>query len=113
MLPGHIASLDASLAFVAGNTWLGIPSITITPTPATTLSTVTMTFRKDVKSALEVTLTSPTDITITNATAWVVAIPAQALALPAGTHLWQLTFTDSASTIQTYLEGSILVEDAI
>ena len=69
--------------FTEGDTWDGIPSLTVTingSPPASALSLVTMRFKKSGGLESEtVQLTSATvgQITITNAATWAITVPAQ------------------------------------
>ena len=112
MLPGESTTLNAQLAFVQGDTWGGIPVITLDPVPNYSVSSARMPFRESgFEGAPVVTLTSAAGgITINNASTWSFTMPAQALPLPAGTYDWQFQTTDSQGSTQTYLQGTITVE---
>ena len=102
-------------AFTHGDTWDGVPTITITiddAAPSTALSSVRMHFRTTAaqKGSPLLELTSAAgDITITSAANWIISIPAQSLDLPVGTLYYDIEFTDTAGTITTYLSGTITV----
>ena len=101
--------------FTAGDTWRGIPSITITVNgapPSSALASVRMRFTPvSNPDATAVELTSAAaKITISSAANWVVVVPKQAVpALVAGRWDWQLKFTDATGTVTTYLADSINV----
>lgn len=111
MIPGTSAQLDANLAFVQGDTWGGIPSITVTPAPAHTADSAIFAIKRTPADLQPVKQLSSADgeITITDDTNWVFSIPAQELDLNAGNYVWQFRITDSNGGIQTYLQGSMAV----
>jgi hypothetical protein len=111
MIPGTSAQLDANLAFVQGDTWGGIPSITVTPAPAYTADAAIFAIKKTPADIQPVKQLSSDDgqILITDNTNWIFSIPAQELDLTAGDYVWQFRITDSNGGIQTYLQGSFAV----
>lgn len=101
--------------FTAGDTWRGIPSITITingAPPSSALTSVRMRFTpvsNPDAAALELT-SAAAKITISNAANWVIVVPPQSVPeLVAGRWDWQLKFTDSLGVVTTYLADSINV----
>jgi hypothetical protein len=106
--------------FTEGDTWDGIPSLTITVNgapPASALSVVTMRFAK-LGSAMEsvVVLTSATagQINITNASTWAITIPAQIVAgLTSGKWTWRMRFQDAAGKKRTYLADELTVLETV
>lgn len=101
--------------FTEGDTWRGIPSITITVNgapPTSALASVKMRFSPvsdNVASAVELT-SAAGKITISNAANWIMVIPAQSVpALVAGRWDWQLKTTDAAGSVTTYLAGCQIV----
>ena len=111
MVPATSAQLDANLAYVQGDTWGGIPSITISSAPAYTAQSAIFGIKVNLASVNPIRqLTSEAgEITISDATNWIFAIPAQTLVLPAGSYVWQFRVTDSNGSIQTYIQGSLQV----
>ena len=111
MVPGQSDTLDAQLAFVQGDTWGGIPSITFDPAPNYNVASARMQFRASKVSPLPSATLSTTDgtIVINNAVTWNFTVPVQNLALTAGTYNWQFQTTDSQGSIQTYMQGTIEV----
>lgn len=111
MLPGRSTTLDAEVSFVEGNTWPGVVSIAISPAPANNVSTARFAIKEKPNSPYnKVELSSGAgEVTITDAANWEFAIPAQSLDLPASQYVWQFETTDTAGTVQTYLEGSMTV----
>lgn len=116
MIPGTSAALDASLAFVEGDTWGGVPSTSYlvdgTP-PSDDLASVKMEFRAGLTSSETlISLTSADgDITITSAANWEFTVPAQSLALlfAQSPYTWAIQTTDISGVIQTILKGNIEV----
>lgn len=107
-------------SFTAGDTWDGIPALTIRVNgvaPAPDISLVKMRFAKaDRTGGVPVELSSAVagQITITNANNWEVSIPGQLMpGLTAGRWLWRIRITDSTGAKRTYLADEITVlEDA-
>jgi hypothetical protein len=111
MIPGTSAQLDANLAYVQGDTWGGIPTITVTPAPSYTADSAIFAIKRQASDIQVVKQLSSGDgeIVISDDTNWIFTIPAQTLALNAGTYVWQFRVTDSNGGIQTYLQGSMQV----
>lgn len=117
MIPGVSETLDLSMAFVEGDTWGGIPTITIRIgeaklPPDNDCSSAVLQFRKTILSRDVATQLSSDggDIVITSASNWTFAVPAQNLpSLRSGSYVWAFRTTDISGAIQTYLEGSISV----
>lgn len=111
MIPGTSAQLDANLAFVQGDTWGGIPSITVTPAPSYTADSAIFAIKRNASDVQTLKQLSSADgeIVISDDTNWIFAVPAQPLNLNAGTYVWQFRVTDSNGGIQTYLQGSFQV----
>jgi hypothetical protein len=75
------------------------------------LASVKMTFK--LAGADSLTLTSPTQIVITDANAWAFRVePISRLTLAAGVHSWAIETTSSASpaSIQDYIVGTLTVK---
>lgn len=116
MLPGSSTTLDTSLSFVEGDTWGGIPSLTIRvdgTAPSDDLASVKMQFRTAPTSAETLAQLSSAggSITITSASDWEIEVPAQELLLYANRtpYFWALQTTDINGIVQTYLQGTIQV----
>ncbi len=106
--------------FTEGDTWDGLPSLTVTingAPPASSLSLVTMRFKKSGGLESEtVQLTSATagQINITNAANWTITIPAQIVAgLTAGKWTWRMCFQDAAGKKRTYLADEVTVLETV
>lgn len=106
--------------FTEGDTWDGIPSMTITvngAAPASALSSVIMRFKKNGGTdaeLVELTSATPAQITITNAATWTLTVPAQIVAgLTAGKWDWRMKFTDAAGKKRTYLADQITVLETV
>ena len=111
MIPGTSAQLDANLAFVQGDTWGGIPTITVTPAPSYAADSAIFAIKRNASDVQTLKQLSSADgeIVISDDVNWIFTIPAQTLNLNAGTYVWQFRVTDSNGGIQTYLQGSIQV----
>ena len=111
MIPGTSSQLDSNLAYVQGDTWGGIPSITVTPAPSYTAVSAIFAIKRQPSDVQVVKQLNSVDgeIVITDAANWIFTIPNQALALNAGTYVWQFRVTDSDGGIQTYLQGSMQI----
>ena len=96
-------------AFMRGDTWGGIPSITITPTTGQTLASARMMWRDTTGACVLSLTTSDGSMTITDAgpDSWILAVPAMKPDVPAGVFLFDLECTDSAGTVKTYWRGNI------
>ena len=106
--------------FTEGDTWDGIPSLTVTingSPPASALSLVTMRFKKSGGLESEtVQLTSATvgQITITNAATWAITVPAQIVpALTTGKWTWRMRFQDATGDKRTYLADEITILETV
>ena len=98
----------------AGDTWPGIPAITIREggeIPASSIASASLTFYKAELGLAtpELVLTSPDEITLTNAAAWELAIPPQILALPPGEWTFRFSTTTAAGVVRTWLTGTITI----
>ena len=111
MTPGTSAQLDANLAFVQGDTWGGIPSITVTPAPAYTAEVAVFAIKRTPADLQPIKQLSSEDgeIVISDSATWIFTIPVQQLDIPSGTYVWQFRVTDANGGIQTYLQGSMSV----
>ena len=111
MIPGTASQIDASLAYVQGDTWAGIPTITVTPAPSYTADSAIFAIKRQASDIQVVKQLSSDDgdIVISDDTNWIFTIPAQNLNLNAGTYVWQFRVTDSNGGIQTSLQGSMQV----
>lgn len=119
MTPAESEQLNKNLAFVSGDTWQGIPSVSISPAPTASLVLVRMNFRntlisvrtmESLSSAKAIPETpSVNQIVIDDAINWQFHIPEQKLQLKAGTYAWQIETRDSSGNIQTYLQGTVQV----
>lgn len=104
-------------SFTQGDTWKGIPSVTITvngATPGTPISVVTMRFKKatsvEPNPVVELTSATPAQINLTNAAGWVFSVPEQIVAgLTYGDWTWRIRITDTAGKKHTYLADKITV----
>lgn len=114
MLPGRNPAFDATLAFVEGNTWGGIPAISIlvaNAPPAAAVSSVVMQFWAPGQTGHLIALTSAgANIVITSAANWTFVVSAQTLNLAAGTYNWAIQFTDINNVIEDYMAGTIEVQ---
>lgn len=115
MIPGTSTELNALMSFVEGDTWGGIPSITITVdgvAPSTDASLAVLEFRRspqerDVAAALS---SADGEIVITSANDWEFTVPSQNIpTLRRGRYVWGFKTTDVSGAVQTYLQGSIEV----
>ena len=120
MIPAESQQLNDSLAFVAGDTWQGIPSFTFTPSPSVPLAFVRMNFRDTLISTRTVESLVPTkpipespsltQIVILSSNNWSFYIPPQKMpCLKAGIYAWQIETTDAIGNVQTYCQGTIKV----
>lgn len=115
MTPATSPAFDASLAFVDGDTWGGVPSVAILvdgAPPADDLASVKMEFRAGLTSSETlISLASGGDITITSASGWEFTVPAQdlALAFAQSPYTWAIQTVDVNGVTQTYIQGTIAV----
>ncbi len=113
---GTSTTLDASLTFVEGRQWAGIPAVAVTvggvvPTPD--ISSISMRFcGTGEDSTANLTLVSPTNITITDANGWTFTVLADinGLALDVGTYRWFLDITDTDNVVWPLLKGYQIVD---
>ncbi len=123
MIPGTLSQLNDSLSFVEGDTWGGIPEISITISgtpPADDVASAKMQFHPASGFETVATITSAGGgITITSAANWTFIVPAQDLELPdgsplpSGSYVWGFQTTDINGVKQTYLEGTVEVLPAV
>lgn len=105
--------------FTEGDTWAGIPSLTVTVNgapPASALTLVTMRFRKSGGLPSDVVELSSADaeITITNAATWAITIPAQIVpALTTGKWIWRMRFQSADGKKRTYLADELTVLETV
>lgn len=110
MRPAFSDEVNAMVVFVAGDTWNGFPSITVSNRVAPgNLASVKMAFKlnpKSVMPTLELT-SGNSDITITDASNWVFTINPGRYELPIGQYVWQIETTDTSSPayVETLIEG--------
>jgi len=111
MIPG-IANPAATLR---GDYWDGWPSITITPSPGSTLTSAKIEFRGP-DSALAKTLTTE-DGTITIGTAvgtsWVLAVPGLTWDIAAASYNFDLETEDNLGRKRTYWKGVLTLQQDI
>lgn len=111
MRPASSDEVNAMVVFVAGDTWNGFPSITVSNRVAPgDLASVKMSFKLNPKSTtptLELT-SANADITITDAVNWVFTVNPGRYSLPVGNYVWQIETEDdsSPSYVETLLEGT-------
>lgn len=113
MIPATNAAFDATLAFVEGNTWGGIPGISVlvpTAPPAAAVASAQIQFSLpgQVNHLLALT-TAGANIIITSAANWTFVVPAQTLNLAAGTYSWVFQTVDINGVILDYARGFIQV----
>jgi len=111
--------------FTEGDTWGGIPAITITTgpeggpyeAPADELEVVTMRFRKIGGTEAEVVELSSADdgITINSPANWTFTIPPQIVpGLTAGKWAWRLRCSaDSGTSLATYLADELVILETV
>lgn len=110
MRPAFSDEVNAMVVFVAGDTWNGFPSITVSNRVAPgNLASVKMAFKlnpKSVMPTLELT-SGNADITITDAANWVFTINPGRYELPIGQYVWQIETTDTSNPayVETLIEG--------
>ena len=83
-----------------GTTWCGLTDVTISPVIESDLATVVVTFSKG--GTVIQTLTSPTGITITDATNWLFDIDAQVLTVTKGDYSIVIKTTDATGYIRKF-----------
>ena len=111
MQPATSDALNAIVTWVSGDTWGGIPSITVSDRVAPgNLASVKMAFKQNPKSVspiLELT-SAGGDITISSAVNWVFTVDYGRYVLAAGQYVWQIETSDNSSPayVETLLEGT-------
>jgi len=110
MRPATSDALNAMVVFVAGDTWNGFSSITISNRIAPgDLDSVKMAFKLNPRSTnptLELTSANG-DITISDAANWVFTVNPGRYDLPVGQYVWQIETSDNSSPayVETLLTG--------
>jgi hypothetical protein len=106
--------------YTEGDTWDGIPSLTVTingSPPASALSQVTMRFAKngsEGEQTVELTSATTGQITIITAGTWTIIIPAQIVpGLTAGKWTWRMRFQDAAGKKRTYLADEVTILETV
>ena len=110
MRPAFSDEVNAMVVFVAGDTWNGFPSITVSNRIAPgDLASVKMAFKLNPKSTMpKLELTSGNaDITISDQVNWVFTINPGRDELPIGQYVWQIETTDDSNPayVETLMEG--------
>lgn len=110
MRPAFSNEVNAMVVFVAGDTWNGFPSITVSNRIAPgDLASVKMAFKLNPKSTMPtLELTSGNaDITISDPVNWVFTINPGRYELPIGQYVWQIETTDDSTPayVETLMEG--------
>jgi hypothetical protein len=110
MRPAFSDEVNAMVVFVAGDTWNGFPSITVSNRIAPgDLASVKMAFKLNPKSTMPtLELTSGNaDITISDPSNWVFTINPGRYELPIGQYVWQIETTDDSTPayVETLMEG--------
>lgn len=111
MRPAFSDEVNAMVVFVAGDTWNGFPSITVSNRIAPgNLASVKMAFKLNPKSTMPtLELTSGNaDITISDPVNWVFTINPGRYELPIGQYVWQIETTDDSTPsayVETLMEG--------
>jgi hypothetical protein len=111
MRPAFSDEVNAMVVFVAGDTWNGFPSITVSNRIAPgDLASVKMAFKLNPKSTMPtLELTSGNaDITISDPVNWVFTINPGRYELPIGQYVWQIETTDDSTPsayVETLMEG--------
>lgn len=110
----------ALVPFTEGDTWEGIPSVTIRvngAAPASAMSLVTMRFKKAgavPSETVELSSAVSGKITITDAATWVFTVPEQEVpGLTAGKWTWRIRVRDAANKRRTYLSDQIEVLETV
>lgn len=108
MLPGNYDMPSVT----AGDTWGGlvVTSLEDSEGPlAVALASVKIYFRAVNSACAKCILSSPTEITITNAAAWAFTAAAQVLPLTQGDWSYEVELTDADGYKQTYLKGGLTI----
>lgn len=116
MIPATSSVLDNSMAFVHGEKWLGIPSISfvdlvtgLAPTSSTLVS-ASLEFRPKGSRTIILTLVSPTHMTITSAAGWTLTVAERYMPeLITGEYDYRFKTVDSNSRPQSWVDGIQLV----
>jgi len=111
MIPG-IANPAATLR---GDWWDGWPSITITPSPGTTLTSAKIEFRGADNSVAKTLSTTDSTITIGTAvgTSWVLTVPGMTWDIPAGSYNFDLETKDENDHKRTYWKGVLTLQQDV
>lgn len=110
MTPASSDESDAMFVWVSGDTWQGVPSVTITNRVAPgDLASVKLAFKLNPKAttpALELT-SGGGGITITDAANWIFTVDSGRYDLPVGKNVWQLETSDDSSPayVETLWQG--------
>jgi hypothetical protein len=106
--------------FTEGDTWDGIPSLTVTingAAPASALALVTLRFRKSgglESDTVELTSATAGQINITDATNWIITIPPQIVpGLTTGKWTWRMRFQDAAGKKRTFLADEVTILETV
>lgn len=111
MKPGTSDAVNAMVVWVVGDTWGGLPSVTVSNRVAPgNLASVKMAFKQNPKSVspmLELT-SADGDITISDAANWVFTVNPGRYELPVGQYVWQIETSDDSSPayVETLIEGT-------
>jgi len=111
-------------AFTAGDTWEGIPALTIQENgapPASPLALARMRFRRtdapigSAEETARVELSSADgEIEIVSAANWEISVPEQDVpGLTEGKWRYNMEFTDQEADVRTYLKGNIEIESDV
>lgn len=111
MRPAESEEVNALFVWVTGDTWQGIPSITISNRVAPgNLDSVKLAFKLNPRAttpALELTSANG-DIAITDAANWVFTVNPGRYDLPVGQYVWQIETEDDSNPayVETLIEGT-------
>lgn len=111
MRPAESEEVNALFVWVTGDTWQGIPSITISNRVAPgNLDSVKLAFKLNPRAttpALELTSANG-DIAITDAANWVFTVNPGRYDLQVGQNVWQLETADDSNPayVETLIEGT-------
>lgn len=108
-----IAATYPAMTIYAGDSWPGIPSITIRPNdevPTEGLASARLIFYRaeDGPTAPVLTLDTEGGIEL-GAAAWELVVPKQVLPLGLGDWYFRFSTTDAADTIRTWLIGTLTI----
>ncbi len=110
MTPGTDSSVDTSLNFIQGETWGGIPEISITVgddeiPPTNAASSAIMQFTM-VGGGRSLAITSAAgQIILSSPSGWIFVVPEQDIDLQAAEYTWAFQVTDIAGNKNTYLKS--------